>query len=137
MRNRIFQEVLDETPEDVKIFVRLYSDLVHRVHTLMEEKGISKKELATRMEKSPSEISKWLNGEHNFTLRSIARLSAELGEPLLVVSQRPHHTAFLENDVVIRYKHVHKSIRPVGQYTQESWRSIAEEEYANELNHAG
>jgi transcriptional regulator with XRE-family HTH domain len=37
------------------------------------------------MGKKPSEISKWLNGEHNFTLRSLAKLEAELGEPIITV----------------------------------------------------
>lgn len=27
MRSKIFQEIWDETPEDVEIFVRLYADL--------------------------------------------------------------------------------------------------------------
>lgn len=80
--------LLQETPEDVKIFVDLYADLVVRINELMREKGITQKELAMRLDKQPSEISKWLRGEHNFTLRSIARLQAELGEPLLVVPTR-------------------------------------------------
>ncbi|MBK8153775.1 MAG: hypothetical protein IPK61_12500 [Saprospiraceae bacterium] len=40
------------------------------------------------MDKKPSEISKWLSGEHNFTLRSLAKLSAELGEPLMEVPKK-------------------------------------------------
>lgn len=78
MRSKIFQEILDETPEDVEIFVRLYADLVVRINQLLRENNISKKQLADKMDKKPSEISKWLSGEHNFTLRSLAKLSTEL-----------------------------------------------------------
>lgn len=78
MRSKIFQEILDETPEDVEIFVRLYADLVVRINQLLGENNISKKQLADKMDKKPSEISKWLSGEHNFTLRSLAKLSTEL-----------------------------------------------------------
>jgi transcriptional regulator with XRE-family HTH domain len=96
MRSKVLERILKETPKEVKIFIDLYTDLVVRVNQILGEKGISKKELAQRLEKNPSEISKWLNGEHNFTLRSIAKLQAELGEPLLVVPKRMPHGAFVE-----------------------------------------
>ena len=92
MRSKIFQEILDETPEDVEIFVRLYADLVVRINQLLLENNISKKQLADKLDKKPSEISKWLSGEHNFTLRSLAKLSAELGEPLLEVPKKKAKT---------------------------------------------
>lgn len=95
MRSKIFQEILDETPKDVEIFVRLYADLAVRIHQLLRENNISKKELAEKMDKKPSEISKWLSGEHNFTLRSLAKLSAELGEPLLEVPTRKPQATFI------------------------------------------
>lgn len=85
MRSKIVQRILDRTPEDVKIFSRICADIVVLVNTILEEKGITQKTLAERMEKRPSEISKWLSGEHNFTLRSLAKLQAELGEPILEV----------------------------------------------------
>lgn len=85
MRSKVAQRILDKTSPDVKIFVRLYADIVVRVNELMEEKGWTQKELAERMDKKPSEINRWLKGEHNFTLRSIAKLEAELGEPILSV----------------------------------------------------
>ena len=88
MRSKVLQRILDNTPKDVEIFVRLYADLVVRINQLLREKGITQKELADNLDKSPSEISKWLSGDHNFTLRSLAKLSAELGEPLLEVPVR-------------------------------------------------
>lgn len=94
MRSKIFQEVLNETPKDVEIFVKLYADLALRINQLLREKKISKKELAEKMDKNPSEISKWLNGEHNFTLRSLAKLSVELGEPIIEVPKRKPQSSF-------------------------------------------
>jgi len=89
MRSKILQQVLDQTPEDVDIFVRLYADLVIRINHLIKQKGYNQKLLAEKLGKRPSEIHKWLNGDHNFTLRSIAKLQAELGEVLLEVPQTP------------------------------------------------
>lgn len=88
MRSKIFQEVLDESPKEVEIFVRLYADMVLRINEVLLEKGYTQKSLAEMLEKRPSEIHKWLKGGHNFTLRSIAKLEAELGEKLLEVPER-------------------------------------------------
>jgi len=88
MRSKIAEEILKSTPEDEIIFVSWYADLVVRIHELLEEKGISQKELAGRMGKTAPEISRWLSGHHNFTLKSLAKLQAELGEPLLYIPQR-------------------------------------------------
>ncbi len=88
MRSKIAQKILAKTPKDVEIFVRTYGDIVVRINELIKEKGITKKILAEKMGKNPSELSKWLNGEHNFTLRSLAKLEAELGAPIIYVPKR-------------------------------------------------
>lgn len=85
MRSKVFQRILDKTPKDIEIFARHYGDLVVRINSLLKEKGYTQKDLAEKLDKKPSEISKWLKGEHNFTLRSLAKLEAELGAPLFYV----------------------------------------------------
>lgn len=85
MKSKALQRVLDSTPKDIEIFTDLYGDLLVRINEVLRKKGITQKALANKLDKSPSEISKWLSGEHNFTLRSLAKLSAELDEVLLVV----------------------------------------------------
>ncbi len=83
MRSKIANRILEEAPEDLKIFAHWYAELSIRIGQILEDKKISQKELADRLDKKPSEISKWLNGEHNFTLRSLAKLQAELKMTLL------------------------------------------------------
>lgn len=85
IRNPKLQSLMDEIPLETKIFVRNYSELVVRIHRLLEKKGWTQAELASSMDKRPSEISKWLNGSHNFTLKSLAKLEAELGEVLIQI----------------------------------------------------
>ncbi|MBC7412695.1 MAG: helix-turn-helix transcriptional regulator [Bacteroidia bacterium] len=94
MKSKILQEVINQTPKDVAIFVDKYTSLVLRINELLKEKGYSQKTLADKLDKKPSEIHKWLNGEHNFTLRSIAKLEAELDEILLDVPVRKVATEF-------------------------------------------
>jgi transcriptional regulator with XRE-family HTH domain len=91
MRSKVAQRIKDETPQDVRIFVRLYTDIVVRVNELMREKGYSQKDLAAKMNKKPSEINKWLKGNHNLTLKTLAKLEAELGASLIYTAREHAH----------------------------------------------
>jgi transcriptional regulator with XRE-family HTH domain len=125
MRSNVFQRILDNTPKDVEIFVDWYADLVVRINQLLRENDISKKELAEKMDKSPSEISKWLSGEHNFTLRSLAKLSAELGEPLLEVPKKKAQATYISGysrsvHTFVVYKKIEPSKPSKGMEWQEA-----------------
>ena len=63
MRSKTVDRLLKSTPKDVEIFVDWYADLVVRINQLLRENDISKKELAEKIDKKPSEISKWLSDE--------------------------------------------------------------------------
>jgi transcriptional regulator with XRE-family HTH domain len=75
-------------PGETKIFVDKYADIIVRVNQILKENGLTQKDLAERMGKKPSEINRWLKQEQNLTLRSIAKLEAELGETILYVPTR-------------------------------------------------
>ena len=85
MRSKIARQIQAETPAEVTQFVKKYGDIVVRIHQILEEKGWTQKDLAEKLDKKPSEISKWLSGNHNLTLRSIAKLEAELGADIINV----------------------------------------------------
>jgi len=85
MRSKVAKRIQSETPEELRIFVRQYTDIVVRIHQLLSAKGYTQKDLAVRMNKKPSEINKWLKGNHNLTLKTLAKLEAELGEPIIQV----------------------------------------------------
>ena len=88
MKSKVAKRIQDETPEEVRIFVRQYTDIVVRINEIMETKGYTQKDLAERMNKKPSEINKWLKGNHNLTLKTLAKLEAELGEPIIFTSSQ-------------------------------------------------
>jgi transcriptional regulator with XRE-family HTH domain len=87
MRSAIAKKIQEDTPEEVRIFVRQYTDIVVRINQLLLQKGLSQKDLADKMKKKPSEISKWLKRPHNLTLKTIAKLEAELGEPIIYTAK--------------------------------------------------
>lgn len=85
MRSKIAEKIARETSEEDKIFMRLYADIVVRVNKIMEENELTRQKLASMLGKSPSEVSKWLNNEHNLTLMSIAKLHATLGQKIITI----------------------------------------------------
>lgn len=56
-----------------------------KIHRLLTDKGMTQKELARKMGKSEAEVSVWLSGQHNFTLRTLAKISVILGEDLILI----------------------------------------------------
>ena len=112
MKSSAVRRILADTPDEVRREVRRNADIVVRVHELIAERGMTQLELATGMGKKPSEISKWLSGHHNFTLRSIAKLESELNETILHVPKRERYTnsvnvsctmTVIRNDTKISY----------------------------------
>ncbi len=69
------EQLYEKTARKMRIAVRIADE--------MGRKGIGKKELADKMNKRPSEITKWLSGTHNFTLDTISEISMALGSDLL------------------------------------------------------
>jgi transcriptional regulator with XRE-family HTH domain len=54
-----------------------------RTKAILKYQGLEQKDLAKRLKKSESEISKWLQGNHNFTVRSIEKIEKALGRRII------------------------------------------------------
>ncbi|MBE6244121.1 MAG: helix-turn-helix transcriptional regulator [Bacteroidales bacterium] len=78
--------MLADIPPDIKYEVDLEFAISDRICELMKKKGLSKLELARSLGKRPSEVTKWVSGQHNFTIRTLSLLSAFFGEDLIMVS---------------------------------------------------
>jgi transcriptional regulator with XRE-family HTH domain len=57
--------------------------ITEQVFQYLRDLGWTQKELAARVGKSEAEISKWLSGAHNLTLKSLAKLELALGEDVI------------------------------------------------------
>lgn len=84
----LFLECLGNVSKDISIEIDLSFDIANRIDNLLTERGISQKEFAELMGKRESEISKWLKGTHNFTLRTLAKISAVLDSPIIQVAAK-------------------------------------------------
>ena len=65
-----------KNPKDIEYFVELNLDISDQISEYLNEKSWTQKDLANALGKTESEISKWMSGTHNLTLRSIAKISA-------------------------------------------------------------
>lgn len=54
------------------------TNLATKINLALEAKGVSIKEIATRLSKRPSEIKKLLNGKLDFTAEMLVRIQNEL-----------------------------------------------------------
>lgn len=80
------RELLNHITPEEKAEARLSFQISNRPDFLMKEQGLSKKQFADAIGKRPSEITRWLSGEHNFTISTIAMLSSFFGQPIVTVA---------------------------------------------------
>ncbi len=83
-KSKIVERLKAKILPENRIFVKKNLEISEQVAALLKEKNWSQKELAGRLGKSESEVSKLLSGLHNLTLKSISKLEAELGSDIIV-----------------------------------------------------
>lgn len=79
------QEIFNEIPKKNREEARLSFAISNRLDALMKERGLNRKQLAEAIGKRPNEITRWLSGEHNFTIATLAMLSTYFGCPIISV----------------------------------------------------
>ena len=77
--------MLGPIPPNVQAEVDLSFEISDRIDTLMKQRGLSKKQFAEALGRRPSEITKWLSGQHNFTIATLAMLSSFFGQSIIRV----------------------------------------------------
>ena len=83
--NTDFNQMLASVPPEIQQEVDLELAISNRINDLMVTKGLSRLEFAQAIGKRPCEITKWLSGQHNFTVRTIALISAFFNEAVIRV----------------------------------------------------
>ena len=83
--NISLQEIFKEIPVEKREETRLSFAISNRLAALMQERGLNKKQLAEALGKRPNEITRWLSGEHNFTISTLAMLSTFFGKSIIKV----------------------------------------------------
>lgn len=84
--NALFQSCLSEVSQDVKTEIDLSFAIVDKIDAVLKEKGMTQRELAEALGKNEAEVSRWMRGTHNFTIRTLVKISNVLGTQIIVVS---------------------------------------------------
>lgn len=71
--------------KEIERFVEKNMAITEKIRLALEQKGWKALDLAKALDKSPSEVSKWLTGMHNLTLKSITKMETALGIDLVNV----------------------------------------------------
>ena len=74
----------EKIPTEVKLMVKKSMATARKINSILIDQGKSQKDLADLLGKKESEISKWLQGTHNFTYKTICKIEAVLGEEIII-----------------------------------------------------
>lgn len=80
-----YNRMVSSIPDNIHREVDMKMAVSQKIYDLMVQKGLSKAEFARLIGKRPCEITKWLSGQHNFTLSTLAMLSSFFGQPIITV----------------------------------------------------
>lgn len=81
----LFREAVANVPEDVRLETDWSFAISDKIADALEKKGMTQKMFAKQIGKTETEVSRWLSGTHNFTLRTIAKISSVLGMNIITV----------------------------------------------------
>jgi len=71
----------------IDLLVKKNLAIANKIRLILQEKGLKPVDLAKMMGKQKSEISKWLTGQHSFSIKTITTIEATLGCEILFVEQ--------------------------------------------------
>lgn len=83
----VFDEVYSKISEESKRMSSMSFAIAAHIDDILKRKGWSQTDFAKAMGKKDSEISKWMSGQHNFTISTIAKIETALGEDILSVKR--------------------------------------------------
>lgn len=84
IRNK-YREMVEQVPPQIIEELNLSFAISNRIDALMRERGLTKKQFADQIGKRPSEVTRWLSGQHNFTISTLAMLSTFFGKSIISV----------------------------------------------------
>jgi predicted transcriptional regulator len=83
--SEMFQQEIAKVPTDLRLELDLSFSIADKIDKILQRKGMTQKEFAKRMNKTEAEVSRWLSGTHNFTLKTLAKITSVLGEKIIVI----------------------------------------------------
>lgn len=86
--NKIMDEIRGSISPEMKLQMEMSVAIANRIYEILNIKGMTQKDLAQRLGKTETEVSRWLSGTHNLTLSTICKISAALGEEIVTIPRK-------------------------------------------------
>jgi transcriptional regulator with XRE-family HTH domain len=83
----VLEGALKEVPEVITRETELAIDIVKRIYDILSRKSLTQADLARATHKTEAEVSRWLSGTYNFTIKSLALIESATGEKIISVNQ--------------------------------------------------
>lgn len=87
------EELMKNTSPLIVMECAVKMKLSAKLDDMIKARGWNKSEFAEKMNKQPSEITKWLSGGHNFTIDTLCEIAVALGVQF--------HDLFIENKIQV------------------------------------
>lgn len=88
---RIYSSILQEAHDSItaqeKAVFDLNFSISEKIYKTLQEKGLTKRDLARLTGKKESEVSRWFSLGHNFTCKTIALIQLALETPIVHIAQ--------------------------------------------------
>jgi len=82
---KLFDDCIAEIPEETKQEIALSFAISNKIYEILKEQHLSQKDFAKMTGKTQAEVSRWLSGTHNFTLRTLCLISTTLHQNIVSV----------------------------------------------------
>lgn len=92
--NRIMDEIRSTISPEMKMQIEMSVAIANRIYEILEARGMTQKDLARKLGKSETEVSRWLSGTHNLTMATICKISAALDAEVVKVANFEQEPAF-------------------------------------------
>lgn len=107
-----------------KAYTKISNKIAIAILTRLDELKWKQKDLAEKMEVSPQQVNKWVKGNENFTLDTLAKLSQILGVELIQVIVKPTTSKLEEVKVTssddYSFKNITKVVKPAITMSEDS-----------------
>ena len=84
--NKIMDEIRSSISPEMKLRMEMSVAIANRIYEILEARGMSQKDLAKKLGKTETEVSRWLSGTHNLSLATICKISAALEADVVKVA---------------------------------------------------
>lgn len=90
-------EIRSTISPEMKMQMEMSVAIANRIYEILEARGMTQKDLARKLGKSETEVSRWLSGTHNLTMATICKISAALDAEVVKVANFEQEPAFAWN----------------------------------------